>query len=225
MDRNSREYAAELTVLSRVLSPRPIDDAIMKTTHGTGGTKMRRVMFSAIAAMAVSACGGLSTSQDYAPGTDFAAMRSWDWMPNQGETTNAPNNALIDQRLQTAVENQMEAMGHTRDTSNPDFHVGYHLILDDQVNYETVNSYWGTGYNYGMYGSMYPMGGMATSSTREVHYTMGTLIIDFFDADEQELLWRGVGEGHVTEQDNPAARQAQADDAVRAILSQFPPNG
>lgn len=186
---------------------------------------MRRVMFSALATLAVSACGGISVSQDYAPGTDFAAMRTWDWMPNQEETANVGNNALDAQRLRTAVQGELEARGAVRDTENPDFHVGYHLILDEQVDYQTVNSYWGGGWNYGMYGSMYPMGGMSTSSTQEIHYTVGTLIIDFFDADERELLWRGVGEGNVTPSQDPVSRQARANDAVRAILAQFPPNG
>ncbi len=181
---------------------------------------MRRIAFSALLAVAVSACGGgISVNSDYMEGTDFVPYRTWDYMPNQGATANASSNRLVDQRLRTAVERTIGEKGFRRDTGDPDFYVGYQLILDDQTSYETINDYWGTGWGYGgMYGS--PMG---TSSTRAINYTVGTLVVDFFDADERQLIWRGSAEGTVEPQDNPADRQAQADQAVGAILEQFPP--
>lgn len=181
---------------------------------------MRRTALAAFIAVALGACGGgISVNSDYAEGMDFAPFRSWDYMPDQGSTANASSNQLVDQRLRTAVERKMGAKGFRRDASDPDFYVGYHLILDDETSYETINDYWGTGWGYGgMYGSS-----MSTSNTRAINYTVGTLVVDFFDADERQLIWRGSAEGTVEPQDNPADRQAQADRAVGAILEQFPP--
>jgi hypothetical protein len=186
---------------------------------------MQRSAFTVLVGLALGACAGISVSQDYAPDTDFMPLRTYDWMPNQGSTSNSANNQLIDARLHQAITTAMEARGYQQDASDPDFFIGYHLILDEQVDHETVNSYWGTGWDYGMYGAAYgyPAGGMATSSTREIRYTVGTLILDFFDADERALIWRGVGEGDVRPLDNPEERQRRADEAVRAILDQFPP--
>lgn len=181
---------------------------------------MRRTAIAALFAAALGGCGGgFSVNSDYVEGTDFAPYRTWDYMPNQGSTANASSNQLIDQRLRAAVERKMGEKGFRRDASDPDFYVGYHLILDDQTSYETVNDYWGTGWGYGgMYGSS-----MSTSNTRAITYTVGTLVVDFFDAEERQLMWRGSAEGTVEPQNTPAERQAQADNAVGAILDQFPP--
>jgi len=187
---------------------------------------MKRSISTVLIGLTVGACAGISVSQDYAPDVDFSPLRTYDWMPEQGSTSNSANNQLIDARLHQAITTEMDARGYERDTSDPDFYIGYQLILDEQADYETVNSYWGTGWDYGMYGSRYgyPGGGMATSSTREIRYTVGTLILDFFDADERALIWRGVGEGDVRPLDSPEERQRRADEAVRAILDQFPPD-
>lgn len=181
---------------------------------------MRRIATAALLAVAAGACGGgISVNSDYVEGTDFSPYRTWDYMPNQGSTANASSNQLVDQRFRIAVERTMGEKGFRRDTSDPDFYVGYHLILDDQTTYETVNDYWGSGWGYGgMYGTS-----MGTSTTRAINYTVGSLVVDFFDADERQLLWRGTAEGTVEPQRTPEERQAQADRAVGAILAQFPP--
>ncbi|MEJ2539946.1 MAG: DUF4136 domain-containing protein [Gemmatimonadota bacterium] len=183
---------------------------------------MRRILTALAISLMLGACGGgLNVNSDYAPSTDFTPYRTWDYMPNQGSTPNASSNQLIDQRLRLAVEQTMEQKGYRRDTSDPDFYVGYQLLLDQQTNYETVNDYWGSGWNYGWYGP--PGGGMSTSTTRQVNYTVGTLVVDFFDADERQLIWRGSAEGTVEPESDPEARQARANEAVSEILAQFPP--
>jgi hypothetical protein len=94
--------------------------------------------------------------------------------------------------------------------------------LDDAVSYQTMNSYYGPGWGYGMY--RYPYGPtMTTSTTTERRYTMGTLIIDVFDVAAQELVWRGTGEGEVHQARDPADRQARTDEAVWQVMRSFPP--
>ena len=191
------------------------------------GGEMKRAAITALVMSSAVACSSLSVSQDYRPGTDFTVLRTWSWMPEQGTTVNAPNNELVDERLVQAVETVMESRGYRQvPDTEADFHVGYHLIIEDQVDYQTVNEYWGSDWSYGMYGPRYgPTTGVVTSTSHEIEYSVGTLVIDFFDASERELMWRGVAQGTVRPQDNPVDRQRQADEAVRAILDQFPPEG
>ena len=66
---------------------------------------------------------------------------------------------------------------------------------------------------------------MGTSRTYSVEYTMGTLIIDFFDVGSKELVWRGSAEGKIHESNDPQVRQERANQAVLMILEQFPPRG
>jgi hypothetical protein len=181
---------------------------------------MRRLGTVLALSAALAACGGgVSINQDYAPGTDFAPYRTWNWMPNQGSTANAANNQIVDQRVRFAIEQEMTAKGYQRATSNPDFYVGYQVLLDQETSYQTVNDYWGSGWNYGWYGA--PM--TSTSRTYEQSWTVGTLLVDFFDADERRLVWRGTAEGTVDPDRSPEERQERINDAVSQLLGQFPP--
>jgi hypothetical protein len=93
---------------------------------------------------ALVACSGISVNQDFAPGIDFQSYQTYAWMPNQGATRGS--NDLADQRIRSAVEGQLRAKGfRPAPSGDPDFYVGYHLILDEEVDYTTYNDYWGPG--------------------------------------------------------------------------------
>jgi hypothetical protein len=54
-------------------------------------------------------------------------------------------------------------------------------------------------------------------------YTVGTLVIDLFDARQRELVWRAVGEGKVNEQQRtPEESQERINQVVAQILEDFP---
>ncbi len=187
-----------------------------------------RVVSLGVLALVLSGCSGISVNQDFNPQANFSALRTWGWMPAPtGRTTSDPreDNPLLDQRIRSAIEGELQERGFRFvQSGEPNFRVGYHLILEDQVDYETVNTYWGGGWGYrGVYGRYGPA--MATSQTYSREYTQGTLIIDFLDVASKELVWRGSAEGKIHETDDPAEKQARANTAVRMILDQFPPGG
>lgn len=185
-----------------------------------------RVLAAAVLTTVLAACSGIATSYDFDPSFDFAEATTWDWMPapptRRGDTR--ADNRLVDQRIRAAIELAMDEKGMQKVEGDPDLRVGFHLALDDAVSYETMNSYYGPGWGYGMY--RYPYGGtmaMSTSTTRERRYTVGSLIIDVFDVNAQELVWRGTGEGEVHQARDPEERQRRADEAVFQIMRSFPP--
>jgi len=181
-----------------------------------------RFVILGAAVIAASGCAGMKVNQDFAPGTDFSPYRTVSWMPAQGL---AGGNTLIDQRIRAAVESGLQAKGLQLVSSGPsDLVVAFQLILRDQTDYQTVNSGYGPGWGYGMYGAR-GVGGMGVSTTTPVTYTMGTLILDFFDARSKELVWRGSAEGKINETRTPQERQERANEAVTKILEQFPPKG
>ena len=55
-------------------------------------------------------------------------------------------------------------------------------------------------------------------------YTNGTLIIGLFDAKTQEVLWHGSGTGKLHEDQSPAERTENINNAVAKILAKFPPS-
>jgi len=62
-------------------------------------------------------------------------------------------------------------------------------------------------------------------STYVTQYEEGTLVIDFVDMAKQELVWRGVGTGALSESPSVEERTANINNAVTQILDQFPPTG
>jgi len=179
-----------------------------------------------VTALLAAACSGVTVNQDFNPGTDFSALRTWDWMPmpTQPSGDRRTDNEVVDQRIRSAVEAELQRKGFSRVTSgDPDFRVGYQITLDDRVDYQTVNTYWGPGWGYsGVYGGYYgPAVGTSQSYARG--YTMGTLVLDFFDVASKELVWRGSAEGNLREYKTSEEKQERANKVVRKILDQFPP--
>lgn len=185
----------------------------------------QHLLLSTALAFALGGCSSIQTTQDFSPTANFAGLRTFDWMPDPPIQRDARvDNDLIDQRFKTALEEVLEAKGFDKISSGrADFRVGYHLALDEEIDYQTLNTYYGGGWGYrGMYGPR-PVG---VSTVQERRYTVGTLIIDVFDVESQELVWRGSGEGRVSDDERtPEERQERVTQAVRLVLERFPPNG
>jgi hypothetical protein len=198
---------------------------------GDPKTMVKRVFSALAVAFVAIACSGITTQQDFVRGTDFSGLRTYDWMPDL-EPSRDPrgSNDLVDNRIRSAVESGLQAKGIQKATSgNPDFMVGFHLILQDKTDYHTVNDYYGGGWGYGgMYDRSPGLStGPAYSTGRAtaMQYTEGTLVLDFFDNESKELVWRGVAEGKVQRAKTPQQRQERAEQAVQMIMKHFPPNG
>ena len=181
-----------------------------------------RLLVLGAAVIVASACSGMTVNQDFMPGTDFSGFRAVGWMPGDFQTG---ADALTDQKIRVALESGFQAKGFRLVSSaQADLVVAYQLILNDQTDYQTVNTGYGGGWGYGMYGARYGVG-MSSSTTRAITYTMGTLVVDLFDAKSKELVWRGTAEGKINESATPQQRQERANEAVARILEQFPPKG
>lgn len=178
-----------------------------------------------------SACSGIIVHQDFNRDTEFSGLRTWDWMPNPTQPTGdrRADNAITGQRIQSAIEASLLEKGFTKaEAGEPDFRVGFQVVLNDRVDFQTVNQYWGPGWGYGGiyggygYGYGMPMG---TTHTYAQAYTQGSLIIDFFDVEAHELVWRGTAEGKLHQYTDPVKKQERANQIVKKILGQFPPRG
>ena len=181
---------------------------------------MRKQILAAVAlTLFLSACAGITVSTDFDPSTNFQSYRTFAWMADSGGGDDPRvSGDLMDQRFRRAIESELVAKGMQKATSGqPDVFVGYQIALDDRIDYETINTYWGSGWGYrGVYS------GVGTSRTSAREYTLGTLVIDMFDAARRELVWRGAGEGRVNAAQDPQERQERINEAVTKIMEDFP---
>ncbi len=191
--------------------------------------RFHRLALAATLLLVASACGGLKTSYDFDPSANFAGFQAWDFIES------APNpqlDQLSVQRLENSIVRTLASKGMERvdvaDVRQGDgiqFAVGYQVILDEEVSYNTVNTGYGGGWGYGgWYGPGYGGMGVSTSRTYENRVQVGTLIIDIFDVESRELVWRGTGESEIHEIPDPQERQARLNEVVDKIMQDFPPS-
>jgi hypothetical protein len=65
------------------------------------------------------------------------------------------------------------------------------------------------------------LGGMGTATTTESEYTVGTLVVDIFDAKGENLLWRGAAQDELSDKpDKNIKKLAKASDK---LFKDFPP--
>ncbi len=126
---------------------------------------------------------------------------------------------LIDTRIVTAIEQQMQAKGLTRSDAAPDLVVVYHMALNKPENISAFSTSIG---DYGPY--PYQWGaGWGSTDVRVSQIAPGTLVIDVIDAHQKNLVWRGIGVKEVDSLAEPVQRDHEVQLAVTSILANYPP--
>ena len=164
-------------------------------------------------ALTISCSPIYSVKYDYDTKTDFASLRTYDWLP-------IPAKADIDrlnvERIKNAVNSQMAAKDLRKTPDNPDFLIASHVGKKEKVRIAD----WG--YGYGPYGRYW--GGYGGPRGVDVYkYEEGSLILDFVDAKSNKLIWRGSAKAQTNTAKTPEKRQELIDEAVQKILEKFPP--
>ena len=164
-----------------------------------------------IAALFLAGCSTISVNQDYDPAYDFSKLKTYGFIPITEEAGIDQLNAT---RLGDAIKANLTAKGYTL-SENADFGIALFFTKDTKTSIQSTGGY-GYGYGYRGYGGM---GG----STYVTQYDEGTLVIDFVDMAKQELVWRGVGTGALSDSPSVEERTENINNAVTQILAQFPP--
>jgi hypothetical protein len=167
----------------------------------------------AITALFLAGCSTISVNQDYDPAYDFSKLKTFGFIPITEEAGIDQLNAT---RLGDAIKANLTAKGYTL-SEQADFGIALFFTKDTKTSIQSTGAY-GYGYGYGYRG----YGGMG-GSTYVTQYEEGTLVIDFVDMAKQELVWRGVGTGALSDSPSVEERTANINNAVTQILAQFPP--
>jgi hypothetical protein len=170
------------------------------------------------------ACGGLKVQTDFDPAVDFGRYATFAVLEEAGDAT-APG--FWDARIKAAIARTLTAKGWRQVDSleEADVAVGYQLTTEERSSYQTVSTGWGSyGYGWGDWYDPYWGGGMATSTTTERRYEVGTLIIGMFDVGQNQLIYTSTGSGTIDEkQQTPEQAQADVNKVVDQMLKGFPP--
>jgi len=184
------------------------------------------VLMGGVLAFTLAACGGVTVQSDYDPRVDFASLKTYQWTEKVPAEQKDPRiyNAIIENRVKTAVNNALAAKGYQQITSGtPDFGIAWHGTIDQKQSLQTVgNNYgWGTGW-YGAGWGGYGMG-MTTSTTYVDTWEEGTVVVGIFDPKTNEMIWWGSAQAELNEKKSPEKAQEDANKAAVKLLGTFPP--
>ena len=180
---------------------------------------MRRMLSIAMAAvlLAPALAAAQKVSYDYEKTANFAGFKTF--ALKEGTPVGQP---LIDQRIIAAIESELTAKGLTKNETNPDIVVVYHIAFDTQKDISTFSSGYGGGYGpygYGWGGGW--AGGSTQTTVRDI--TIGTLVVDVADAAKKQMVWRGMATKQVDAQTKPEKRDKNIANAMKKIFKNFPP--
>jgi hypothetical protein len=127
---------------------------------------------------------------DYDKKADLESYKTWAYKENpEGRVQDdLMHDRIVDGLTKMLNEGRLQQVD-----DNPDLWVIYSVTTEERKQYNTTSMGYGYGGGYGSYGyyGYGGYGGIATSTTTEMTYTDGTLIVDVWDPKTNHLVWRG----------------------------------
>jgi len=147
---------------------------------------------------------GQQVSVNYNHSQSFSQYHTYAWGSNN---TNQIQNSILAQVAQQDIDTAMQAKGFQKvpESQNPDLI----LLASGGMKQQTSYSAWG------MRGIGGGMGGITPEQNVEA-----TLIVDLYDAKSQSLVWRGIGQGTLS--NNGGKNQQLVGNAVQKMFKQWP---
>jgi len=159
------------------------------------------------------ACAQVLVTHDYDKDVDYFAYKTYGW---HSVERSLEMNDLVVNRVQDAVNRELQLRGFTLVQEQPDLFIAIHIVTRQKLSITdwgyATGSHWHRGYGYGYSGGL---------SSRT--YEEGTLMIDLVDRVENRMVWRGTATDIVDPAMSPEERTQEINKAVFLILQKFPP--
>jgi len=167
---------------------------------------------AALIAIPLVSCAPVQVHSYVGQNVDLRQYRTYAWAAADSFSTGDPrldNNTFFIERLQRAVDDQLQRKGFEVTTAGPsDLVVHYHARVEQRLDSSDFQ---------------YPESQCQSGECRPFIYDAGTLLIDVVDRRSNQLLWRGwVERGLDGTIDDQARMEAAVDDAVKRIMARFP---
>jgi hypothetical protein len=145
---------------------------------------------------------------DYDRGTDFSRYKTYSW-----EKVQTQDQLWVD-RIKEAVNAALAAKGLTPVGSGGDISV---VAIEMTKNQRTLNTFY-DGFGGGWRGG----GGFGNATTTVDNYKVGTLVVDLFDANNKNLIWRGSSSDTLSDKSDKNIKNL--DKGVHKMFEHFPPD-
>jgi len=181
------------------------------TTLCTAGLLMTAVLLGACASTPQ-----VSTARS--PEADFSTYRTFAFHDPLGTDRGDGIRTILSQTLMQQARQELEARGYRYDAAAADLEVNF--FSESRQVVEGLNRP-AAGVPYGIYHRYY--GVWPDYETRIHQFTMGTLHIDVIDAARRQLVWEGIVQQRLQDEDF-AFEAERLQDALREVFAGFPPS-
>ena len=158
----------------------------------------------------IGGCSSINVKHQFDPETDFTVLKTYNWIEATVVGPEYGMKQLLGDRVENAVDKQLQAKGMTAVAENPDVQMIYHVTKEEKID---TNSW---GYKYD------PNWGKG-KDVQTYDHAVGTLIVDMVDAKSKQLLWRGAGDKILSEDTTDEKRTELVDNVIAKIFEDFPP--
>lgn len=145
---------------------------------------------------------------DYDHKVEFGQYKTYSW-----EKVQTQDPLWVD-RIKGAVNAALTAKGWTPVESGGSVAI---LAMEMAQNHPTLNTY------YDGFGGGWRWGGFGDVRTTVTNYTVGTLVVDLFEANSKKLIWRGSSSEALS--NKPDKNIKALDKDVQKMFAHFPPGG
>jgi hypothetical protein len=161
------------------------------------------------------------------PAFDFSTVRAWAWDPEGGVVIMArtatddpaPLKARVDPLIRKYVGAEMAKRGLVvAGATPPDVQLHYYVLVTISANEQQMGQFLPTVPYWGLPGFT-----PATSALNIA--TRGSLVLDAMlpgTAGERRVIWRGIAQSTVQDNDSEAVRDARIRDASAELIKRFP---
>jgi hypothetical protein len=156
---------------------------------------------------------------DYDRDADLEAYTTFAWGPRIGLGPDMDDLAeLAHAWAKNAIEHHLSQGGMIEDEENPQLYVTYLANQTEQHKTLVMTA----GYNYGPGFYYDPFWGMTgAASVQRNTIPRGSLVIDIWDVEKKQLVWRGTATANVKDNPDPQKMVNRIDKAVEKIVKKF----
>jgi hypothetical protein len=164
-----------------------------------------------IALLIATASFAEQVKTDYDHSADFSQYKTYSW-----EKVQTQDPLWVD-RIKDAVNAALVAKGWTQVQSGGQVAI---VAMEMTKNQQTVNTFYdgfGGGWGWRRFGG----GGFGEATTTTDNYKVGTLVVDLFDANRKNLIWRGSASDTLSDKSEKNIKNL--DKGVQKMFGHFPP--
>jgi hypothetical protein len=171
----------------------------------------QRTIFASIGItlLLASASFAQQVKTDYDRSADFSHYKTYSWEKVQTQ------DPLWEGRIKEAVNSALAAKGLTPVASGGDIAI---VAIEMTKNQQTLNTFYdgfGGGWRWG--------GGFGNATTTVDNYKVGTLVVDLFDANSKQIIWRGSSSDTLSDKSDKNIKNL--DKGVQKMFEHYPPSG